>query len=502
MGILLIIRVVKRLCYSSHSTIIEHMSERVSGPGGGPRDEPDGEPDDAGAAEATPHVVGTDAGALADVPLDSTEIVSLMTSLGRICDASADTDDPVQAEAECIATVRALEELKSAAAAAQARVTARLRARRVAREAADGVPAAKRGAGLAGEVALARRVSPCQGNRHVGLAMALTSEMPCTLADLAAGRISEWKATLVVKETAVLSSADRSQVDRELNGKLEDAGDRRAGALAKAAGYRLDPASAIRRVRGATKDRRVGLRPAPDTMSILTGVLPVAQGVACKIALEQHADQVKQTGDDRTRSQIMADTLVERLTGQTRADKQTIEVGVLMSPETLMGTSSNGDEAAYVNEYGPIPAGLARTLVREADHAWLRRLYTTPHSGELVAMDSRRRVFSGRLRDLIISRDQNCRTPWCDAPIRHIDHAVSHRNGGSTSIANGAGLCAACNYAKEHPGWQHRVTTLPGGDTQLDITTPTGHRHRSRPPTLKPPGDAIEARFDRLVQAA
>src|SRR5699024_11358181 len=170
-----------------------------------------------------------------------------------------------------------------------------------------------------------------------------------------------------------------------------------------------------------------------------------------KIALEKHADQVKQTGDDRTRSQIMADTLVERLTGQTRADNQTIEVGVLMSPETLMGTSSNGDEAAYVNEYGPIPAGLARTLVREADHAWLRRLYTTPHSGELVAMDSRRRVFSGRLRDLIISRDQNCRTPWCDAPIRHIDHAVSHRNGGSTSIANGAGLCAACNYAKEHP---------------------------------------------------
>src|SRR5699024_12776403 len=66
-------------------------------------------------------------------------------------------------------------------------------------------------------------------------------------------------------DLAVLSSADRSQVDRELNGKLEDAGDRRAGALAKAAGYRLDPASAIRRVRGATKDRRVGLRPAPDT---------------------------------------------------------------------------------------------------------------------------------------------------------------------------------------------------------------------------------------------
>ncbi|WP_148046623.1 hypothetical protein [Nocardioides pocheonensis] len=52
-------------------------------------------------------------------------------------------------EAELLDQVRALEELKAAAAAAQARLTAHLYAVRAGREAAEGVPAAKRCAGSA-----------------------------------------------------------------------------------------------------------------------------------------------------------------------------------------------------------------------------------------------------------------------------------------------------------------------------------------------------------------
>lgn len=46
--------------------------------------------------------------------------------------------------------------------------------------------------------------------------------MPHTLAALTRGEISEWRATLVVRETATLSHADRAQVDRELDGHLVD----------------------------------------------------------------------------------------------------------------------------------------------------------------------------------------------------------------------------------------------------------------------------------------
>ena len=45
---------------------------------------------------------------------------------------------------------------------------------------------------------------------------ALVGEMPHTLAALSRGLISEWRATLMVRETAVLSVEDRRRVDVRL----------------------------------------------------------------------------------------------------------------------------------------------------------------------------------------------------------------------------------------------------------------------------------------------
>ena len=41
-------------------------------------------------------------------------------------------------------------------------------------------------------------------------------------------------------------------------------------------------------------------------MSVLSGLLPVEQGVACLAALRRHTDAVVAAGDTRTRDQIMA----------------------------------------------------------------------------------------------------------------------------------------------------------------------------------------------------
>ncbi|SFT88704.1 HNH endonuclease, partial [Arthrobacter sp. ov118] len=126
----------------------------------------------------------------------------------------------------------------------------------------------------------------------------------------------------------------------------------------------------------------------------------------------------------------------------------------------------------------------------------IRRLYTHPRSGELIGMDSRARTFPGGLRRFIQTRDDTCRTPYCDAPIRHLDHIIAWHAGGPTTAANGAGLCEACNHTKETPGWTAR--TLPGpepgpppGDTPaggtrhtIELSTPTGHTYHSTAPPL------------------
>src|SRR3546814_4762803 len=109
--------------------------------------------------------------------------------------------------------------------------------------------------------------------------------------------------------------------------------DRQVAAEAAKRAAKLDPASVVRRRAKAEADRRVTIRPAPDTMTYLTGLLPMAKGVSVYAALTQAADALKSGGDPRSRGQIMADILVARITGQddaSRSEEHTSELQSLM----------------------------------------------------------------------------------------------------------------------------------------------------------------------------
>ncbi|MBV9512613.1 MAG: DUF222 domain-containing protein [Mycobacteriaceae bacterium] len=399
--------------------------------------------------------------------------------------ASFSNVDPHADEAQLAERIADLERVKAAAAAGQARAAAALDELRRANEAAAGVVARQRGRGVASEVALARRDSPARGGRHLGFAKALVYEMPKTLAALECGRLSEWRATLIVRESACLDVEDRRSLDAELCGdlsRLEGMGDARVAAAAKEIAYRLDAQAVVDRAAKAEADRSVTIRPAPDTMTYVTALLPVAQGVGVYAALKRAADT---TFDDRSRGQVMADTLVERITARPAEEPEPVAVNLVLSDETLLG---GGDAAALIAGYGPIPAAVARGLVSSAvadnrSKATLRRLYRHPRSGALVAMESRSRCFPRGLADFVGLRDQTCRTPYCDAPIRHRDHARPHNRGGATSADNGLGLCERCNYEKEAPGWRVSAGDENGTHT-AEFITPTGAHHRSTAPPL------------------
>ena len=143
---------------------------------------------------------------------------------------------------------------------------------------------------MASEVALARRDSPARGGRHLGLAKALVHEMPHTLAALGCGALSEWRATLIACESACLDIEDRRQLDGELCAdvnKLDGMGDARITAAAKEIAARLDAQAVVDRAAKAEADRTVTIRPAPDCMTYVTALLPVAQGVGVYAALNK-----------------------------------------------------------------------------------------------------------------------------------------------------------------------------------------------------------------------
>ena len=97
---------------------------------------------------------------------------------------------------------------------------------------------------------------------------------------------------------------------------LEGKGDKRITAAAKEIAARLDAQAVVDRAAKAEADRTVTIRPAPDCMTYVTVLLPVRQGVGVYAALKRQADT---TFDDRSRGQVMADTLFERVTGRPAA---------------------------------------------------------------------------------------------------------------------------------------------------------------------------------------
>jgi hypothetical protein len=397
----------------------------------------------------------------------------------------SDADDVVD-DARRIDRLAVLEQIRSAVAAAQHTQMVRFARSLVEKHIADETldPEAV-GRGVGDQIALACRVSPFTGSRRLGVARALHADLPGIRALLAAGRISEDTAALIVTETNHLDPERRRQVDAQLCAAgIEGLSAGRVTALTRKYAYEADPAGYVARGRTARADRRVTLRPAPDTMSLLTGFLPVEQGVACLAALRRHTDALVAAGDARGRGQIMADTLVERLTGQATAADVNVEVGIVMSLDSLIGATGDPDAGSVeVVGHGPIPTGIARDLLANTmGRRWWRRLFTMPEGGPLVGGDPRRRAFDGFLAGLIRVRDGGrCRDPYCDAPIRHLDHILPHRAGGPTSFANGRGVCARGNYVREMPGWEVELIDdgLGRHPHTVRTTTPTGHAYTS-----------------------
>lgn len=411
---------------------------------------------------------------------------------------------PATTDQDRVDRLRAMEQLRNALAAAQAKEAVAFADSQREQQRAMGFGEHRVGRGIADQVALARMESPNKGSRLLGLAHALVHEMPECLAALERGEVSEWRVTGVVRETAVLEPEDRRAVDANLGPRLKDLGDRVAAGEARAMADRLDPVAAATRHARAVTERRVGIRPAPDAMTYVTASLPMHEGVAVYAALHRLAAEALAAGDERKRAQHMADTLVERVTGR-QVGTVPFRLCLVMTDAALVGAD---DTPASMPGFGTVSRRIAqdwlRRLVRPRpqrdqapggraldDEGWtaqvvsfadlvlLNRLFTSPDGRDLVAMESTHRGYTGLLRTMLEIRDQVCRTPWCEAPVTQIDHVQRVEHGGLTTFGNGRGLCTRCNLAREAPAWGAAVTSGPQESHEVTTTTPTGHTYPS-----------------------
>lgn len=406
------------------------------------------------------------------IGMEAETVSDVITEIHRWREILSDLP-PARTENEAIDRITALEELTSVSAAAQARETLTFDMHRRNREAEEGMSIRRQGRGLGAEIGLARKVSRARGSKLLGFARSLLLDLPHTYASLKTGDISEEKARVVAKETAWLPRDKQHQVDERMAGRLAEVGVGRLGNEVRALAQQLDQKAAVEHLDRCMEERAVTVRPAPGNMAYLTALLPLSQAVAAYTNLSRSAQSVVGVGQSerRTQGQVMSDLLVERITGQGSAEAIPTEVHVVMHESSLF----DADETpAWFPGFGPIPAKTARDFIAENEApVFIRRMYTRPSDGQLVRMDSKRREFSGLLRRMVVIRDDVCRSPWCDAQIKHADHSQAFAAGGETAWDNASGLCAACNFLKELPGWRHEATA-----EELVVRTPTGHRYQ------------------------
>src|SRR5699024_7341975 len=159
----------------------------------------------------------------------------------------------------------------------------------------------------------------------------------------------------------------------------------------------------------------------------------------------------------QNRNQVKADMIVELRSEQRTGTGVTAEVMVLLEDSTLF---DKDDQPAWIPGHGPVPAKIIKDWLANPEmKAFIRRVYTRPSDGQLVAMESRRRAFPKGLAKMLKLRDDTCATPWCNNPVEEADHRRPWAQGGATSWDNATGLCRRCNQRKENRGWTYSGTT-------------------------------------------
>lgn len=409
-----------------------------------------------------------------------------LSMLDAFADRATDIDIDLS-EAGLVDLLDTVERDKAALSAVQVRATVALDARARERQSEGGPGVCTPGWGVGAQVALARHEAPDVGRRYLALSKILDEDMPRTMEALRRGVIGESRAMAIATEVQDLPSALRRIVDQEVHENPDDftgEGLRMLANRVRRKVQEVDPQSAVARASDAARDQYISFIPAPDAMMRISGMVPVEMGLVMSGSIEEAVASKVAAGDSRTKSQLRVDEFYERTTGSKAECGVPVTINLVMTDRTLFQSES---EPAELQGYGTIPAAWARWIVtgpkKDAKaKRWIRRIFTAPVSGELVAMDSVQRIFPQSLRRLIAIRDLVCRTPGCNAPIRQMDHIQQWANGGPTSAANGSGRCQACNLTKEGVGWSERV--VPGRRHTLEITTPTGHTYRSTAPPL------------------
>lgn len=333
-------------------------------------------------------------------------------------------------------------------------------------------------------------------------AHALTTSLPATLNAMEAGAVSWRHAQIMVDEANGLDSAATAALEAHfLDPEAPNAArGASAGELVpgrfrrklRAWRERHHPESLESRHVKSWADRRMEYSPDREGMAWVS--LYLAADSACAVWNKTSALARGLQGPDepRTLTQLRADVAAKLLLGGTAdlaGPGPSLKSDVLVTVPilSLLGVT---DEPADLDNYGPIPASMARRLVTEGAGSFYRVL-VDPRDGAPLELGRTNYRLTEALKRWLRMRDGKCTFPGCSSPSpdNEADHLRAWERGGTTGIGNLGQLCPKHHRLKHRTGWS------PGAASRNEPpawTSPSGRKYKAeqpdREPTHWPPG--------------
>ncbi|MCJ1686716.1 HNH endonuclease signature motif containing protein [Rathayibacter sp. VKM Ac-2927] len=347
------------------------------------------------------------------------------------------------------------------------------------------------------ELAVTLGVSEPEVCRRLETAEMLMEHLPLTRALLRDGRILWEVGEAICRTASSLPEASRVALDeRATDAAVTMTTTQLRRALSRWREELHEQPLAERHAR-AKEERAVWVTPDVDGMATLCVHAPAPAMTGAYDRLRRIARTLRDDGDPRTLQQLSADAAVDLLCDgdiagttpdpENRPDPTFVpgiraEVRLTLAASTAVGLD---DAPADLDGYGPVPAPIARELIRTA--ASFTRVLTDSDTGAVVSVGRTHRVPPPQMRLHLQLRDQTCRFAGCTRPAAtsEADHTLEWRNGGETSLENLVSLCTSHHHIRHGDQWSY----VRHDDGTIVWTTPTGRRISIRPPALpgRPP---------------
>ncbi len=384
--------------------------------------------------------------------------------------------------------------------------------------ASPGTPAQAMEMAITAEIGCVLTVGDRAAGALLHQAQVLTTVLPLTLAALDAGTFSWQHARVMVEEAATLDAAGAAALEAHF---LDP------GAPGAATGCPVGemPASRFRhkartwrerhhaesieaRHAKGVEDRQVLYTPDRDGMARVEAYLPGDQALAIWNRITATARGLQGPGEDRTLTQLRADTLAtalltHRTTRETTrtpvtsndtnfpagrepglADVPTPRAEVLVTVPvfSLLGLT---DEPAMLDGYGPVPASMARDLVANGSGSFYRVL-VDPRDGAPLEIGRTSYRLTKAMRQWLRLRDGTCPFPGCSNQSldNEADHLLAWANGGTTGISNLGNPCRAHHRLRHTTAWKPTPATRTEPPGWI---SPTGRHYTSEHQDWEPP---------------